>query len=77
MIRSEDDEAVNRKPTSSNRFASGFPFTKLLMFPFAIQSDIIANWVSDIVTPISGKTFGCRRAFHVTTSLQNLCTGPC
>ena len=47
------------------------------MFPFAIQSDIIANWASDIVTPISGRIFGCRRAFHVTTSLQNLYTGHC
>ena len=44
------------------------------MFPFAIQSDTIANRVLDIVTPISGRTFGCWRVFHVTTSLQNLYT---
>jgi len=43
------------------------------MFPFTIQSDIIANRVSDIVMPTSGRTFGCRRNFHITTSLQNLC----
>ena len=47
------------------------------MFPFTIQSEIIANRVSDIVTPTSGRTFGCRRNFHITTSLQNLCTALC
>ena len=47
------------------------------MFPFIIQSEIIANLVLDIVTPISGRTFGCRRNFHITTSLQNLCTALC
>jgi len=73
MTQSEGDEPVNKKPTSSSRFASGHAFTKLLMFPFAIQSDIIANRVSDIVTPMRGRTFGCRRAFHTTASLQNLC----
>ena len=64
---------LNGKLTSSNRFAPGWSFTKSLMFPFTIQSDTIANWFSDIVTPINGRMFGCRRAFHVTTSLQNLC----
>jgi hypothetical protein len=42
------------------------------MFPFSIHSDTIAKWNWFIVTPNSGKTFGCRRAFHVITSLQNL-----
>ena len=58
--------------TSPNRFASGCTFTKSLMFPFAIQSDTIANWVSDVVIAMSGRTFGCRSVFHVTTSLQKL-----
>ena len=64
----------NEQPTSSNRFTSGCALAKSLIFPFIIQSDTIAKRVSDIVTPISGSTFGCRRVFHVTTSLQNLCT---
>jgi len=63
--------------TSSSRFASGYDFTKSLMFPLTTQSDTIANWVSDVVTPISGRTFGCRSVFHVTTSLQNLYTVRC
>ena len=46
-----------------------------LMFPFTIHSDTISNWELLIVTPTSGSTFGWRRAFHVTTSLQNLYTG--
>jgi len=41
--RSEEGEILNRKPTSLNRSASGCAFTKSLMFPFTIQSDIIAN----------------------------------
>ena len=63
--------------TSFNRFTCGCVLTKSLMFPFTIQSDIIANRVLDIVTPISGRTFGCWRVFHVMTSLQNLCTVYC
>jgi len=58
--------------TSSNRFAPLCALTNSLMFPFAIHSDTIANWELPIVTPNSGSTFGWRRAFHVTTSLQNL-----
>jgi len=45
------------------------------MFPFAIHSDTIANWELLIVTPNSDSTFGWRRVFHVTTSLQNLYVG--
>jgi len=73
-------EVVSEEPTSPSRSTSGFALTKSLMFPFAIQSDIIANRVSDIVAPTSGRAFGafgCRRNFHVTTSLQNLYTGHC
>jgi hypothetical protein len=44
------------------------------MFPFDIHSDTIASLVSDITTPRRGNTFGWRRAFHGTNSLQNLCT---
>ena len=45
-----------------------------MMFPFDIHSDTIANSVSVILTPRSGNTFGCRRAFHDTNSLENLCS---
>jgi len=61
--------------TSSNRFASLCALTNSLMFPFPIHSDTIANWELLIVTPNNGSTFGWRRAFHVTTSLQNLYVG--
>ena len=71
----DGSEALSEKPTSSNRCASGCAFTKSLRLPLTIQSDIIAKWLSDIVTPISGRTFGCRSVFHVTTSLQNLYRG--
>ena len=64
-----------RNPTRSNRFASLCDLRNSLMFPFTIHSDTITNWESPIVTPISGNTFGWRRAFHVTTSLQNFYTG--
>ena len=30
-----------------------------LIFPFAIHTDTIAKRVSDIITPISGRMFGC------------------
>ena len=66
---------ATRKPTNSNRFTPGFASTNSLMLPLGIQSEIIANWPSDIVTPISGKTLGCRRVLHVTTSLQNFYMG--
>jgi len=45
-----------------------------LMVPFVIHSDTIANWSLLIVIPRNDSTFGWRRVFHVTTSLQNLCT---
>jgi len=63
------------KLTIPCRSTSVCVFTKSLMFPFPIQSEIIANRVSDIVAPVSDRTFGCRRYFHITTSLQNLCSG--
>jgi len=76
MTRGEDDEVVNKRPTSSNLFAPGFFLTKLLMFPFAIQSDIIANRVSDIATPMSGRTCGPRRKAEVAgTRLCNKSIG--
>ena len=72
-------EAVTRSSngmhTSFNRSAVTSTFTNSVMLPFVIQSDIITNRFSDIVTPNSGNTFGWRRAFHITTSLQNLCAG--
>ena len=74
--RSNDGKTLNGKHTSPSLSTSGCAFTKSLMFPFAIHSDTISNRVSVIVTPISGRTFGCRRVFHVTTSLQNLCPRP-
>ena len=61
-----------KRPTGPNRFASGCAFTKSLIFPFPIQSDTIANWLSDIITPTRGRMFGCWRVLHITTSLQNL-----
>jgi len=64
-----------KEVTSSNRFASRCALTNSLMFPFVIHADTIANLESPIVTPNSGSTFGWRRAFHVTTSLQNVYTG--
>ena len=67
---------MRRQPTSLSRSASGCAFTKSLMFPFTIHSDTISNRASVIVTPISGNTFGCRRFFHATTSLQRICEGP-
>ena len=48
-----------------------------LIFPFAIQCDTIANRFSDIITPTSGRMFGCRRDFHITASLQNFCAKYC
>ena len=45
------------------------------MFPFVIHSETMTNRVPVIVTPNNGSTFGWQRAFHVTTSLQNLCMG--
>ena len=44
-----------------------------LMFPLTIHSETIAKSFFPIVTPNSGSTFGWRRVFHVTTSLQNVC----
>ena len=71
----EDSETWSEELTSPSRSSSGFPFTNSLMFPFSIHSDTIARWNSFIITPNSGRTFGCRRAFHATASLQNLCAG--
>ena len=72
--RQREYRSLNRERTSSNRFASGCAATNWVMFPFGIHSDTIENSVSVIITPRSGNTFGCRRAFHVTNSLQNICT---
>ena len=69
------DGTSDEEPTSLNRSASECILTNSLMFPFAIHSDTNSNRVSVIVTPISGNTFGCRRYFHVTASLQNFCVG--
>jgi len=63
--------SFNCELTRSNRFSSGWAFTNLLMFPFSIHPDTIANLFSVIVTPSSGNTFGCRRALQVMASLQN------
>src|SRR5258707_5572257 len=60
------------KRTSSNRSAFVSAFTKSLMLPPAIHSDTSTNRFSEIVTPTSGRTFGCRRVLHATTSLQDL-----
>ena len=68
-------ERSGEKHTSFNRSASGFASTNSLRFPLTIQTEIMANLVSVIVTPISGRTLGCRRVFHVMASLQNLYTG--
>ena len=77
LVCGEDSKTSSERPTSSIRFTFGCTFTKSLTFPFTIQSDTTAKWFSDIVTPINGSTFGCRRVFHVTTSLQNLYKGFC
>ena len=61
--------------TSSNRFASLCFLMYSLMFLFSIHSDAMAKESLSIVTPIRGSTLGWRRAFHVTTSLQNLYGG--
>ena len=61
--------------TSSNLFTPLCALTNSLIFPFAIHSDTIANRGLPIVAPNSGSIFGWRRAFHVTTSLQNIYTG--
>ena len=66
---------MDGRPTSSNRSSSGCVFTNSLMFLSTIHSYTIAKWISVIVTPISGCTFGCRSDFHITASLQNLYTG--
>ena len=63
---------ANKKRTSLNRSALGSAFTNPLIFPFTIHSETITNRFSVIVTPNRGSTFGWRRAFHVTTSPQNL-----
>lgn len=73
VVREKLNNMISRrKPTSPNRSVSLFAFTNSLTLPFTIHSVTIANRLSVIVTPISGKTFGCRSAFHITTSLQNL-----
>ena len=66
------DQSLEQNPTSSGRFASLLALINSLMFPFTIHSDAIAKWRASIVTPNRCSTFGWRRAFHVTTSLQNL-----
>jgi len=72
-VTCEECRSLNRERTSSNRFASRCAATNWFMFPFGIHSDTIENSVSVIITPRSGNTFGCRRAFHDTNSLQNPC----
>ena len=67
----------NEGPTSSILSASGFALMNSLMFPFGIHSDTITNSFSAITTPINGRTFGCRRDFHITASLQNFNTQRC
>ena len=62
----------NKNPTSASRFASQCALINSLMFPLTIHSDTIVNWLLFIVTPKRDNTFRWRRAFHVTTSLQNL-----
>lgn len=66
-----------QNPTSSKRFASWWLSINSLMFPFFIHSDVIAKREMElsIVTPNKGSTFGWRRIFQVTTSLQNLWYG--
>ena len=71
------EKSQREGPTSVIRFTSGRALTKSPIFPFTIQSDIIANWFLDIATPMSDRTFGCRSDFHSTTSLQNVCTRGC
>ena len=66
-----------KKRTSSNRSALTFAFANSLIFPFTIQSDTVTGQISVIVTPNNGSTFGWRRDFHSTASLQNFCTGHC
>ena len=68
----EGHTGLDGKLTRSNRFVSRCSLTNPLIFPFGIHSDTITNSVSVIDTPMSGSTFGCRRAFHNTNSLQKL-----
>ena len=42
------------------------------MSPLVIHSDTIAKWLSLVVTPNSGSTFGWWRLFHIIASLQNI-----
>jgi hypothetical protein len=58
-------------PTNFRRLTPGCSFTNSLMFPFTIQTEIMAKRFSDIVTPINGITLECLSIFHATTSLQN------
>ena len=67
--------SLNGEHTSSNRFAPRCAVTYSLMFPCSIHPDTIANLFSAITTPIKGNRFGCRRALHVMTSLQNFYRG--
>ena len=60
--------------TSSNRFASQCSLANSLISPFSIHSNTVAYWPSFIIAPRRGSTFGWRKEFHVTTSLQNRCT---
>ena len=65
--------APNTTLTSPGRFTCLSLWMNSLMSPFTIHSEAIANWYSFIITPSSGKIFGCRRCFQVTASRQNLC----
>ena len=74
-MTNKDVRSFRGELTSSNLFACRCTITNWLIFSFSIHSDTIANWFSVIITPSRGNTFGCRRAFQVMTSLQNLCEG--
>ena len=58
--------------TSSNRSTFRLSSMNSLIFPLSIHSETIAKLRWPIITPNSGSTFGWRRDFQVTTSLQNL-----
>ena len=58
-------------PTRSIRFASGFISVNALIVPSSIQSETDKHFSVVIITPINGRTFGCRRYLQITASLQN------
>ena len=64
---------MERKRTSSNRFASLCAPMNSLISPLTIHSETIAKTFFPIITPNSGSTFGWQRLFHVMASLQKVC----